>query len=312
MWERLARGDTRTPSSLILEGVSTKDGSNQLGELFGKKRIFDYPKPVTLIRKLIQYGVYSEKDQIILDFFSGSGTTAQAVMELNLEDGGNRQCICIQMPEVLDKGSEAWKAGYRTIADITRARIDKVIAKLKAEQPDKTQDLACAQFTLAPSNFQVWRSEPVSVEQMRAQLQRFQKTEKADVAGQGMLPLDSADSGFRTVSGHDVSQQGAAPDENAMLTELLLKQGLGVLGVHAISKPMQKAGVTVHRVLLDNDRVMWVCFQPYNDGLKEEIVKARPAQVVLLNSCFAGEDADQQLSNLQLELAEQDIGLLIV
>ena len=109
-----------------------------------------------------------------------------------------------------------------------------------------------------------------------------------------------------------MSQQGAAPDENAMLTELLLKQGLGVLGVHAISKPMQKAGVTVHRVLMDNDRVMWVCFQPYNDGLKEEIVKARPAQVVLLNSCFTGGHADQQLSNLQLEAAEQDIGLLIV
>ena len=296
---------TLLPSAI---GMS-EDGNSEMSAMFGGK-IFSFPKPVSLIRYFVD--VINDKDCVILDFFAGSGTTAQAVMELNLEDGGNRQCICVQMPEVLDEGSEARKAGYRTIADITRARIDKVIAKLKAEQPDKTQDLACAQFTLAPSNFQVWRSEAVSVEQMRAQLQCFQKTEKADVAGQGMLPLDSADSGSRTVSGHDVSLQGAAPDENAMLTELLLKQGLGVLGVHAISKPMQKAGVTVHRVLLDNDRVMWLCFQPYNEGLKDEIVKARPAQVVLLNSCFAGEDADQQLSNLQLELAEQDIGLLIV
>ena len=284
--------------------------TEELGALLGSPKIFPHPKPVSLVRKMME--IVLRDEGVVLDFFAGSGTTAQAVMELNLEDGGNRQCICVQMPEALDEGSEAWKAGYRTIADITRARIDKVIAKLKAEHPDKTQDLACAQFTLAPSNFQVWRSEPVSVEHMRAQLQRFQQTEKADVAGQGMLPLDSADSGFRTVSGHDVSQQGAAPDENAMLTELLLKQGLGVLGVHAISKPMQKAGVTVHRVLMDNDRVMWVCFQPYNDGLKEEIVKARPAQVVLLNSCFTGGHADQQLSNLQLEAAEQDIGLLIV
>src|SRR5690606_31902978 len=98
---------------------------------------------------------------------AGSGTTAQAVMELNLEDGGNRQCICVQFPEVLDETSEAYKAGYRTIADITRARIDKVIAKLKADSSEpeldiqsgaerRTPNLACAHFTLAPSNFKLW------------------------------------------------------------------------------------------------------------------------------------------------------------
>jgi hypothetical protein len=190
-------------------------------------------------------------DSVVLDFFAGSGTTAHAVMELNVEDGGNRQCISVQMPEVLDETSEAYKAGYRTIADITRARIDKVIAKLKAEHPDKTADLACAHFTLAPSNFKVWRGDVGSADALREQLALFQSAEKA-------------------------GQPQATDAQTAMLTELLLKHGLGALGVHAVSAPKQVAGVTVHRVLMPDDKHMWLCFDTYTDALKDELVKARP------------------------------------
>jgi adenine-specific DNA-methyltransferase len=97
-----------------------------------------------------------------------------------------------------------------------------------------------------------------------------------------------------------------------MLTELLLKHGLGALGVHAVSAPKQVAGVTVHRVLLPDDKHLWLCFEPYTDALKDELVKARPAQVVLLN--FVGDKADEQLSNLQLELGApgRGIGLTVI
>ena len=101
-----------------------------------------------------------------------------------------------------------------------------------------------------------------------------------------------------------------------MLAELLLKHGLGALGVHAISQPKQVAGVTVHRVRLptDNnaDKTMWLCFDTYNPALKDEIVKAKPVQVVMLNSCFAGPKADELLSNLQLELAAFEIALTVI
>jgi len=97
-----------------------------------------------------------------------------------------------------------------------------------------------------------------------------------------------------------------------MLAELLLKHGLGALGVHAISRPKQVAGVTVHRVRMPDDRTMWLCFDPYTDALKGEITKAQPAQVVMLNSCFVGTKADEQLANLQLELAGLDIGLTVI
>jgi len=192
------------------------------------------------------------------------------------------------MPEVLDEDSEAYKAGYRTIADITRARIDKVIAKLQAEHPDKTADLACAHFTLAPSNFKVWRGDANSAEALREQLALFQSAEKPGTDAHGQ------------------------PDQTAMLAELLLKHGLGALGVHAISKPKQLAGVTVYRVLMPNDQDMWLCFDPYTDALKTEIVKAKPAKVVMLNSCFVGPKADELLSNLQLELAGLEIGLTVI
>ena len=100
-----------------------------------------------------------------------------------------------------------------------------------------------------------------------------------------------------------------------MLTELLLKHGLGALGVHAIAKPKTVAGATVHRVLLPDDKQLWLCFDTYTNALKDEIVKAQPAQVVMLNSCFVDHDghgADEQLANLQLELKGLDIGLTVI
>ncbi len=263
-----------------------QEAKKELKNLFGDFVPFETPKPTRLVNRMLRLA--TDNNSVILDFFAGSGTTAQAVMELNAEDGGCRQVITVQMPERLEGNSEPYQAGYRTIADITRARIDKVIAKLKAEHPDKTADLACAHFTLAPSNFKVWRSDVTDVAALRETLELFQTAEKT-----------------ATVTND-------APAQTAMLAELLLKQGLGALGVHAISKPLQLAGVTVHRVLLNDDKQLWLCFEPYNAALKEEIVKARPAQLVLLNSCFVGDKADELLSNLQLELAGLDIGLTVI
>jgi len=243
-----------------------QEGRQELKELFDDKGYFDGPKPVRLLKRILKVGAVIDND-IVLDFFSGSGSTAHALMELNAEDGGNRQSISVQLPEKLEENSEAYKAGYRTIADITRARIEKVIAKLKAEHPEKTEGLACANFTLAPSNFKVWNSDISDPGAIRQQLDALQNTEKA-------------------------------PDEQiAMLTELLLKNGLGALGVHAISKPRKLAcGITVHRVLREDDRYLWLCFEPYVEALRDEILSASPAQVIMLNSCFVGAQGDEQLS----------------
>lgn len=274
-----------TPPTLLPEYGMVSEQTAALTNLLGHN-VFDNPKPVQMIVDFSRW--FLNSGDLVLDFFAGSGTTAEAVMTLNLEDDGHRQFICVQMPELLSEDSEAYKAGYRTIADITRARIDKVIARFNSEQSGKTTDLACAHFTLAPSNFKVWRSDVIDENALREQLALFQSAEKV---GKSSKTVDS---------------------QFAMLTELLLKHGVGALGVHAISEPKLVAGVTVHRVLMPDDRRLWLCFEPYTEALKDEIIKARPAHIILLNSCFVGDKADELLSNLQLELSGLDISLTII
>ena len=117
----------------------SQDASQKLKKLFDGKAFFDYPKPVDLIKRCLQ--LYSEKDSIILDFFSGSATTAHSIMELNSEDNGNRKFIMVQLPEKTDEKSEAYKAGYKNICEIGKERIRRAGKKTKEESPLTTADL---------------------------------------------------------------------------------------------------------------------------------------------------------------------------
>ena len=116
----------------ILRGVGTSSSAKEeLEHLLGGRDYFDTPKPIKLIKECIR--VSSDKTSIVLDFFSGSATTADAVMRLNAEDGGNRKYILVQLPEKIDEKKPAYKAGFRTIDEIGRARIEKAAAKIKEE-----------------------------------------------------------------------------------------------------------------------------------------------------------------------------------
>lgn len=116
--------------------LSEEVGHNQtatreLKLLFDSKKAFDFPKPTSYIKQMLIIG--SDKNSIILDFFSGSATTAHAVMQLNAEDGGQRKFILVQLPEETDKKSEAYKAGYKTICDIGEERIRRAGKRIKKE-----------------------------------------------------------------------------------------------------------------------------------------------------------------------------------
>ena len=118
----------------------SSQAKKQIDSLFEKcKGVFDYTKPVKLITRLLQIG--SNPEDIVLDFFSGSATTAHAVMQLNAEDGGRRKFIMVQLPEKCDKASEAYKAGYKNICEIGKERIRRAGEKIKSESPMTTQDL---------------------------------------------------------------------------------------------------------------------------------------------------------------------------
>lgn len=124
--------------NLFNDGWGTnEDGFDEIHNLLGEQSLMSFPKPSKLIAKLVLSVTRENKDSIILDFFAGSSTTAHAVMQLNAEDGGNRQFIMVQIPEATDSKSEAFKAGYPTIAEISKERIRRAGAKIKTDNADK-------------------------------------------------------------------------------------------------------------------------------------------------------------------------------
>ena len=128
-------------STKLPDGIGMSlDGTKEITALFEGK-IFSYPKTVSLVSFFIDICTKIEKDAIILDFFSGSATTAHAVMQLNAEDGGRRKFIMVQLPEATDPKSEAYKAGYKNICEIGKERIRRAGKKIKEENPLTTQDL---------------------------------------------------------------------------------------------------------------------------------------------------------------------------
>ncbi len=139
--------DTKLKTIWIEKETNYQNAKNEIKELFDNSEIFDYPKPIYIPKRLSSI-LYYDEDDIILDFFSGSGTTAHAVMDLNANDTGNRKFIMVQLDEPVKKGSEAEKAGYKTIDEIGRERIRRAAAKIKAEHPDTSADLGFKTYYL--------------------------------------------------------------------------------------------------------------------------------------------------------------------
>jgi len=158
----------------ILEGPFTQEGSDEISEIFGDNKIFPFPKPVELVKHFLKY-VWQDKDAIVLDFFAGSGSTAQAVLELNREVGGNRKFILVQLPE--PTGNKE----YPTIAAICRERIRRVIAKmassgqerLELEKDNPGEDLGFKVFKLTGPNIQQWTGEQRESETYVQELELF-------------------------------------------------------------------------------------------------------------------------------------------
>ena len=271
-----------TPKSLLIDSRfgRTETGKDDIKKLFNNME-FSYPKPVALISHFSL--ISSQDNDIILDFFAGSGTTAHAVLDLNEQDGGNRQFICVQMPEVLDETSEAYKAGYRTIADICKTRITKVVEKIQSERDSQKQsDLIPAEskqilgfksFKLAPSNFKQWRSD-VDEADILAQLELFKDSEQPH------------------------------SENDAMLVELLLKAGLPLttkVEIHTV------AGQAIYSV--QSGKLLFF-FDDYNESVKAFIFTLKPKRVVCLNRVFKNDDP--ALTNFQLGLKDAGCELQII
>lgn len=133
------KGKIRAESWWDKHGMN-EDATVEIRELFGQGKLFTHPKPTKLIYNLVK--IATNKDDIVMDFFSGSATTAHSVMQLNAEDGGTRKVICVQLPEICDENSEAFKAGFKNICELGKERIRRAGKKILEEATKETVDAA--------------------------------------------------------------------------------------------------------------------------------------------------------------------------
>ena len=147
----------------VLVGPYTQEGTSEIKEVFGDGKVFPFPKPSSLIKHLVSYA-WGHEDAIILDFFAGSSSTAQAVLAFNREQNHNQRFILVQFPEPTSEDAPARREGFETIADIGKARIRRVLAQMETERqgqlPLETRpardDLGFKVFKLSPSTFRQW------------------------------------------------------------------------------------------------------------------------------------------------------------
>lgn len=261
--------------SILYDVANTGDGSNVLTEMFGRKDVFENPKPVELIKEFVESS--SENDDIILDFFSGSATTAHAVMQLNAEDGGKRQFIMVQLPELTDEKSEAFKAGYKNICEIGKERIRRAGAKIKEQNADV--DVGFKVLKLDTSNLVKWDDTPVSeTEVLRERFDSVVKTLKFDRS------------------------------ELDVVYEVMLKLGIPVTYKVA---PIDINGRKVYSI--GEDGLVLVCLDGSNGGITPEDITAMcelaPAKIVAAEEAFKD---DVALSNAYYISKDKGVEIMLL
>ena len=277
------------------------EGQKETAELMGKK-IFSTPKPVRLIKKIVSIATEKDSDDLILDFFSGSGTTAHAVMELNKEEDGNRRFILAQLPEICDETSEAYQTGFKTIADISKERIRRVIQKIqkeKSEKPDLFEnnnlDLGFKVFKLGSSNFKIWRG-----------ITFRKKGENLNLAAEPEGNYNS-----ETEQENDLIEQlemftnpvKEGSEKDNMFYELLLKAGYQLTDKIAL-RQAQGASVKFYSV---KDNELIIALDEMTPDVVEIITKSlpKPKKVITLDILFANND--QLKTNTVLQMKDAGI-----
>ena len=257
----------KKPRSMLeysLVGVNA-DGRKDIERLGLNPKVFSNPKPQKLLNWLLK--LCTDSNDLILDFFAGSATTAHAVMDLNQEDGGNRRYICVQMPETCDEKSEAYQAGFRTIADIAKERIRRAAQKIQEKENKKAPlDLGFKVFKLAHSNFKQW--------------QQFTSQNPDELTRQMQLHINP------------ITPEATA--EN-MIYELLLKSG----------KPLNSTIVDKHDYYIVNDNELILILHKINQEIVHTVIKENPAKVITLDNLF--QKNDQLKTNTALQMKDANI-----
>ena len=270
-------------SSVFNLGVFTNTATKEIGALLNGYW-FDFPKPTEIIKQLVSQ--VTKENDVVLDFFSGSATTAHAVMQLNAEDGGNRRFILVQLPEVCDEKSEAYKAGYKNICEIGKERIRRAGKKLAENKDGQLSmdgkkaplDIGFKVFKLDTSNMKLWDTTPIAdgdadelVERMNQMVRRI-KPERSD--------LD-------------------------MVYEVMLKLGV------PLTYPVQQLNINGKPVYeVGEDCLLLICLAEF---VEPEDVQAMadyaPAKMIMSRDCFT---SDTAMANAHYILRDRQIELKLV
>lgn len=238
----------------------SQDGTKEVTNLFDGK-IFSFPKPSSLIKFFLE--VINSKDSLVLDFFSGSATTAHAVMQLNAEDGGNRKFIMVQLPEKTDEKSEAYKAGYKNICEIGKERIRRAGKKIKEENKDKEG------IEKLDTGFRVLKLDSSNMNDVYYTPEDFDK---------------------HTLFSENVKSDRTAED---LLFQVMLDLGIGL---SAKIESRQIAGKTVYLV---DDYYLVACFdRDVTEATITEIAKLHPVYFVMRDASAANDSVIDNFEQL--------------
>ena len=261
---------TMTPMTIwkYTEVGHSQEAAQNLKKLFENHDYFDYPKPVELIKRCIS--LYALTDSYILDFFSGSATTAHAVMQLNAEDGGKRKFILVQLPEITDDKSEAYKAGYYNICEIGKERIRRAGKKIKEESPLTTQDLDIG--------FRVLKLDSSNMEDVYVTPGEFTE---------------------RSLFANNIKPDR---DEEDLLFQVMIEMGINL---SAKIEKMELAGKTVWDVA---QNYLLACFdEQVNETTITEIAKLQPAYFVMRDSSLASDQVADNFEQIWDEYSKETI-----
>lgn len=250
--------------------ISSDVGKREFKELFDAG-FFDYPKSPFLMRRILQMA--TRGDDLILDFFAGTGTMGQAVLDINQAEGTSRRFVCVQLPEAIEPDSDAGKAGFASLAEVCRERIGRSIERAKAGADLATPvptNLGFKSFLLTPSNFKQWRGDGIDTpEQLAEQMQMFSISEK----------------------------EGATVED--MLYELLLKFGQELT---TPIEPVEVAGGTVFSI---HDRKMLFVLESFTEAMIVPLAEMKPREIIAIDGVF--NDSDMLKTNLDLQCRDAGI-----
>ena len=239
--------------------------------MFDDNKYFDFPKPVSYIKQMLM--VSTKNEDIVLDFFSGSATTAHAVMQLNAEDDGKRKFIMVQLPEATDEKSEANKAGYKNICEIGKERIRRAGKKIKEESPLTTQDL--------DTGFRVLKLDSSNMQDVYYTPAEFNEQKLFD--------------------------DNIKPDRLGNDGEDLLFQTMIELGIE-LSAKIEKRSIAGKAVWSVSDGYLMACFdEEVNETTITEIARQHPYYFVMRDSSLANDQVADNFEQIWEEYSKETV-----